>query len=265
MKKSLASIPLQEHVRQAAETLHKSLIPLGDSGRPLLFYQLKNAISAGIKKVYLIASVDNSAFVDFVDELKRKEGFEELEIHYAIQHIPNEREKPLGTADALQQCLEQYNDLFDENFTVCNGDNLYSSEALQILREPRNSPNALIAYDGQGSGHEDEKIAKFALLDFDEDNALTDILEKPTDEGMKQYQARHNILWVSMNIFNFHGGTVYPFLRDCPVHPKRQEKELPEAVRRMIEKIPGSVLCIPRSEKIPDLTSAEDISTFFQK
>ena len=263
MKKSLSNSLLPNEVMELAQNLHKSLIPLDNMGRPLLYYLLKNALGAGIKTIYLITSAENKGFKDFINRLKKEERFSELEVKYAIQNIPLGRKKPMGTADALQQCLEQHSNLLNENFTVCNGDNLYSEETFKVLRASRTPLNAMIAYDGEGLGHSGEKIAKFALLDFTDTQLLSNIIEKPTPEELSSYENRYDRFWVSMNIFNFEGGTIYPFLEQCPIHPERDEKELPEAVRNMVRAFPKSMLCISRSEKIPDLTSAQDIATFF--
>lgn len=265
MKKSLGSVPLSDSVREAAKNLHKSLIPLDDKARPLLYFLLRNAVEAGIRSIYLITSSGNKAFQDFVQGIKGQEPLRHLEVKFAIQEIPMNRQKPLGTADALEQCLEQYPGLLEQRFTVCNGDNLYSSDVFKQLNTMREIPNALIAYDGSALGHSKEKIAKFALLDFDEKNLLNSILEKPSAIELEKYTRKHNKLWVSMNIFNFDGATIFPYLKKCPVHPIRQEKELPKAVEQMVDERPGSVLCIQKSEEIPDLTSAKDISSFFQK
>ena len=47
-----------------------------------------------------------------------------LSIRFAIQKIPDNRVKPLGTADAVQQGLEQFPEWEGSKFTVCNSDNL---------------------------------------------------------------------------------------------------------------------------------------------
>ncbi len=263
MKRSLENSNLNQNVLDVAKKHHKSLIPLGKKGRPLLYFLLQNAVKAGIKTVYLITSIENQAFKDFIATLKDDNLFDDLEVNFAIQHLVEGREKPLGTADALQQCLEQYGILKKERFTVCNGDNLYDVSALKALSETRVTSNALIAYDGAALGHSQEKITKFALLDFNKDHLLTNIIEKPEGKELREYGRKHDKFWVSMNIFNFQGDFIYPFLCDCPIHPVRGEKELPGAVKTAVTELPGSVLCIPRSEKIPDLTAAQDIASFF--
>ena len=62
-----------------------------------------------------------------------------------------------------------------------------------------------------------------------------------------------------MNIFKLYGPVIQPFLEQCPLHPIRQEKELPVAIQGCIQENPTAFLVIPRNEHVPDLTSAEDI------
>lgn len=262
MKRSLASSGLDNETLRIASNLHKALIPLGETQKPLLFYLLKNAISAKIKHVYIITSPENAAFKGFTSEfLKKNNG---ISIHLAVQHVPKDRKKPLGTADALQQCIDQYPNLLKERFTVCNGDNLYSVGALNDLKKDRNAANALISYSSKGLNFSDERISKFALMDIDSNGFLKGIIEKPKLEGVNDYRDASGILRVSMNIFNFSGEVVYPYLQNCFLDPIRNEKELPQAVRRMVSEIENTMLCYPRSEHIPDLTDANDIKQFVE-
>ncbi len=262
MKKSLQESSLDSTVKEIALNQHKSLIPLGNSGKPMLYYLLRNASGAGIKKVYIITSEENSTFHQFLNSIENDESLMQLQIHIAIQYLEKGREKPLGTADALKQCLEQYENLTRERFTVCNGDNLYSSEAMKVLRQERKSPHATIAYIGSGLGFDDDQLAKFAVMEIDNNGFLQQIIEKPSQEVMNMYRSKRGELSISMNIFNFSGNEIYPFLVNCPINPKRKEKELPEAVRNLVRHITKSVVCFYRSERIPDLTTAKDISLF---
>ncbi|PRX53090.1 glucose-1-phosphate thymidylyltransferase [Flagellimonas meridianipacifica] len=262
MKKSLATANLDEKTKNIAQKLHKSLIPLGASGRPLLYYLIKNAVEAGYTQVYLITSRQNDGFKDEVGYKDRDNKYQGISVHFAIQHIPEGRNKPLGTADALEQCLNQYPELKDTVFTVCNGDNLYSVDALGDLRKTRSVPNALISYGSSGLKFSDERLAKFALMDISSEGYLKGIVEKPEISKMNKYRDASGELRVSMNIFSFSGKSIYPYLKNCSIHPIRNEKELPEAVRNMVADHPEGMLCYPRSEYIPDLTNAEDIGHF---
>ncbi|MEM9078785.1 MAG: sugar phosphate nucleotidyltransferase [Bacteroidota bacterium] len=262
MKKSLETANLDEKTKNIAQKLHKSLIPLGTSNRPLLYYLIKNAVEAGYIQVYLITSERNDGFKEVVGDKDRDNEYQGISVHFAIQHIPERREKPLGTADALEQCLDQYPELKSTAFTVCNGDNLYSVGALVDLRKMRDVPNALISYGGSGLQFSDERLAKFALMDISSAGYLNGIIEKPEISKIDEYRDTSGELRVSMNIFSFYGKEIYPYLKNCQIHPIRNEKELPEAVRNLVSNHPKSVLCYPRSEHIPDLTNAEDIGRF---
>lgn len=262
MKNSLANATVSETVLDAARDLHKSLIPLGENGKPLLYYLFKNAIAAGITHIYLITSKDTSGFNRFLETYKDEPGFSRLNVEFAIQHVPPTRKKPLGTADALQQCMDQYPILKENRFTVCNGDNLYSTAVFKLLKAERKAPHAIIAYSGHGLGFEDEKLAKFAVLAIDENSFLTHIIEKPGVNQLQSYKDEKGELRISMNIFNFSGADCYPFLVNCPINPERDEKELPEAVRNMSKANSKAVYCYPKSEKLPDLTTIADVATF---
>lgn len=265
MKRSLQEVDLKDEVLEAAKNRHKSLIPLDGKGRPLLYFLLQNAANAQIKRVYIITSENNEAFHEFVELYKEDDNIGQLQIKIAIQYVPEHREKPLGTADALEQCLEQYPELQSERFTVCNGDNLYSANVMQLLKKERDEPHAIIAYKGSGLGFDDERLSKFAVMDYCSQRYLQQIIEKPSLQEMEEYRGDDGELSISMNIFNFSGALIYPKLKRCPIHPERNEKELPDAVRMLVQDDFKSVVCIPYSEKIPDLTSANDIATFFNQ
>lgn len=260
MKKSLDKTKLDKSVKKAALKLHKSLVPLGEKGKPLLHYLLRNAARAGYASVYLITSEENQGFKDFLGKSNGQDG---LNIHFAIQYVPDKREKPLGTADALLQCLEQHPKLQEIPFTVCNGDNLYSVDALYDLRKDREAPHATIAYSGSGLGFTNERLAKFAVMDISSDGYLKQIVEKPSLDEMEKYRDPSGELRISMNVFSFSGDEIFPYIKNCPVNPMRDEKELPEAVRNAVADNPKAVLCYPRSERLPDLTDANDIKDFY--
>ncbi len=262
MKRSLATSNLDIETLNIATETHKSLIPLGKNQKPLLYYLIKNAIAAEITTIYLITSPKNIAFKEFVLRFLKEESDNEINFKYAIQYVPPDRNKPLGTADALKQCIDQYPKILQERFTVCNGDNLYSIEAFNDLKKDRKVPNALISYSSKELGFSEERIAKFALMHIDKDDFLKGIIEKPKPEVIEVYRNIDGSLRVSMNIFNFYGESVYPYLKNCLLNPLRNEKELPQAVRKMIEENAKSVVCYPRSETIPDLTDANDIKRF---
>ena len=256
MKRSVASKGLSKDDLQAANTNSKALIPVGQ--RPVMDFLLKNAIRAGFKRAILIVPPDHQAFKEFYGDGRAGNRFEELELNFAVQHRPPHREKPWGTADAVYQCLEQHPELQEQAFVVCNSDNLYSTQVLQTLSNTT-APNGLMAYDRDALHYPMERIARFALMKSDAEGKLLDIIEKPEPETIPRFKGADGRYRVSMNIFKFNGVDFFGYLKDCPPHPVRDEKELPTALLNMVKEHPGSVQCFPVSEAVPDLTSKEDI------
>ncbi len=261
MKKQMVDVNSlsDEEVAQANQR-SKSLISIDVSGRPLMDYLLYHAKKAGYKTVYIITGKENELFKSFYGKKKSGNNYHELTINFAIQYIPKNRVKPFGTSDALFQALEQYPNLQNETFTVCNSDNLYSINSLQLLRDT-NAKNALISYDRDGLKFSKERISRFALMQFSGENYLTAIVEKPALEEIERYKDVKGKLRVSMNIFKFHGNQLYPYLKNCTVNKERNEKELPTALMNMIANDSKAALGIPLHTHVPDLTSKQDIAS----
>lgn len=258
MKKQSLHQGLSDEEIEQANKRSKGLIGIDPNGRPLMDYLLYNAKRAGYKKVYIIISEQGELFKEFYGNSDKDNDFHGLSISFAIQYIPKGRVKPFGTADALFQAVEQYPELNRSYYTVCNSDNLYSSEALHKLRVT-SSKNAFISYNRDAMEFPSERISRFALAKLDEVNHLLDIIEKPSQEEVNSYKDKEGKLRVSMNAFKFDGSTIYPYLKNCPVHPERNEKELPTVLLNMLKEHPNAAIGIPFSEHVPDLTAKEDI------
>ena len=127
MKKSIDKNLTPEKINQANQ-LSKGLIKIG--GKPFLNYLMENILKAKFKNIFIITGENSSMFREIFEN---NVEFERLSFHFATQFIPQGREKPFGTADALLQCLDQYPSLKKESFCVCNSDNLYSINALSLI------------------------------------------------------------------------------------------------------------------------------------
>ena len=262
MKNSLKDASIPTEIAATAAKVHKALIPLGKSKQPLIARLLTHAQKAGYASVYLIVSEHDTAFQQWWKKLQAADPLKKLQLHFAFQSTPKNRDKPLGTADALCQAMVQYPELQQSCFTVCNGDNLYGISSLQQLLAPRSAPNALIAYDREGLQYPATRIAQFALLQMDAQGFLKGIVEKPKLETLETYRDTQGKLRVSMNVFSLQGNLLFPYFRDCPLDPVRQEKELPQALRNYIQQHPKTVHCFPQHAHLPDLTSAADVGSF---
>ncbi|MDA9668700.1 sugar phosphate nucleotidyltransferase, partial [Flavobacteriaceae bacterium] len=188
MKRSLETSELTPETKKIASSAHKSLIPLGFKQKPLLFHLIQNAVNAGFKEVYLITSPENEAFRACVGSAPKNNHFAGALVHYAIQYLLQGRNKPLGTADAVQQAMEQHPELKNESFTICNGDNLYSVHAFALLLAPRDTHHALISYNRSSLNYSSARMSSFAIIDISEEGLLENIIEKPDPETLKNYE-----------------------------------------------------------------------------
>ncbi len=260
MKKSLAQYDVDQSTKDKAQKHHKCLIPLGEKKRPLLYYHLRQAKKIGVNEVTIITPMDNGGFTDFLATGMVQEAFGDLKIKLVQQDRAAGAAKPLGTADAIQQAMDKNEALKEHAFVVLNGDNLYSIKSLQLLFSSPEKQNALIGYDRNGLNFPTARIQKFAVLQTDTNHYLQDILEKPTLETVEKVKDHRGTIRVSMNIFRLYGPTIYPYLKRCPIHPERHEKELPTAVKHCVQDNPTAFLMYPLCEHVPDLTAVEDIA-----
>ncbi|SDB59537.1 glucose-1-phosphate thymidylyltransferase/glucose-1-phosphate adenylyltransferase [Flavobacteriaceae bacterium MAR_2010_188] len=260
MKNSEGNSSLSPEEIKQANSKSKGLISIDDKGRPILDYLLFNAKKAGYEKIIFVVSDSGSGhFKELYGEKTKDNDFNGLKISYATQHIPENREKPLGTADAVFQAIEQFAELKSKEFAVCNSDNLYTINGLLKIRTQEWN-NALLGYDRDALQFSSERISRFAILKLDQEDYLIDIIEKPELSNLEVFADEKGKLRVSMNIFKFNGKDLFEYFRDCPMHPVRNEKEIPSVLKNFIDKENGEIKVIPISEHVPDLTSKEDIS-----
>jgi glucose-1-phosphate adenylyltransferase len=253
------SAPVDPSLLREAEQRPKSMIGVGAGRRPLLDYLLFNAREAGYRDIVIVIGERDREFREQYGPADRNNTFRGLTISYALQPIPAGRSKPLGTADALLCALRTREDWRGKAFTVCNSDNLYSRRALRLLLEDPH-PAALIDYDRHALRFEQSRIEQFAVIWKKPSGFLEAIVEKPTPAAIAAAADASGRVGVSMNIFRFSFDRVFPLLDRVPLHPVRQEQEIPTAVMMMVAVDQESVMTIPLSEYVPDLTHQDDIA-----
>ena len=264
MRKSLGNrAPIEGGAVEILSGIPKAMIPVGPEGRPFLDYLLLNVSRAGYSEVVIVVSA--------VDELFRGRYSNPAEIglppglnvSFAVQEILEGRGKPAGTADALLCALESRPDWAGKRVTVCNSDNLYPVRALKTAIDSEYE-NSMIAFDSEALGLPREKIETFAVIKADPSWHVLEIIEKPGPAIYESAADNKGRINVSMNVFRFSYDMIFPILSDVPFDPVRDEKELPAAIRMMIDLHPGSLHAIPLSESVPDLTSSGDISAVIE-
>ena len=253
MKKSIDS-DIDDSKADEANKKSKSLITFGN--KPFIYFLLKNIVEAGFENVIMVVGKD---FDDFKKQLDNLNFNNKLKIEYAIQKIPKDRVKPFGTADAVFQTMDQIEILKDSSFCVCNSDNLYSTSSLRLIRE-NDFENAVLAYDRDSLNFPKERVSSFSILMTDDNFNLVNFIEKPTQEQVDQNLDSNGKIRVSMNIFKFNGMQAFDFIKNCPINPIRNEKELPSAIVNMINENDLYMKGIPIAEHVPDLTSKADIN-----
>lgn len=264
LKNSLSKSKQSVEKKRLGLQYHKSLLPLGNRQHPLLYYSLRNAQQAKVSSVYLITGEATEGFDLFLAKYAQQPVVASLTIECIPQRIPSGRTKPLGTADAIRQALEQKRELMNRSFIVINGDNLYSANALNALYALPEKQQALIGYHREALRYPVERLRQFSLLEFTTQNNLKRIVEKPTAEVVARLEKSQANILVSMNVFKFFGASIYPHVKNCPLDRQRNEKELPQAVQLHIEQKAGSFTVLPFSEHVPDLTSLADLDTLNQ-
>jgi len=253
MTKPVKNIKLSIDQIDAANSKSKVLIEFGSEKKPFISYLILNAVQSGFKYIYIVISEKADIFRNNINFKSN-----EANIKFSIQYLPNNRIRPLGTADAVLQTLNQFPVLKSTSFCVCNGDNLYSIKSLSKIRLSE-AENAFIAYNRDGLNFSEKRISSFAVIKMNENNFLEDIIEKPEIELINEYLDNSGKVRVSMNLFKFSGAYSFKFFENCPLNDLRDEKEIPDVLKNMILKKPNSVLGIPISDTVLDLTSKNDI------
>ena len=250
MKKSSSSQNMSKTQLDQSNKRMKGFIQVGEGMEPLIYYIIKNAISAEINNFYIIISDDSKDFQEYLKSLENKLG---IYLKFAFQDFYGQV-KPSGTSDAIFQTMNQYKELMKTRFLVCNCDNLYSSKAMELLKR-ENNYNSMIAYDYECLDFSNERLSSFSILKI-KNNFLSEITEKPDIEIIRNNDQKK---YVSMNIFSFIGSKVYKYLKDCPVNIERGEKELASALQNMILDDKESIKTFSLCEHVPDMTYKEDI------
>ena len=258
MKKSVETASgVDPKLLREAKEKSKAMISVGTGSRPFLDYVLDNSEKAGYRNICIVVGERDNSIREYYEGAGAK-LFSGIRISYAVQTIPPGREKPLGTADALLVALRAMPEWKGQSLTVCNSDNLYSVNALRLLLDDMHA-NSLIDYDRSALKFSAERISRFAVLAKDSQGFLTGIVEKPAEEEIRRYTGKNGRIGVSMNLFRFSYDMVLPFLERVPLHPVRQEKEIPTVLNMMIATDAHAIYTIPLSEHVIDLTSQSDI------
>lgn len=169
----------------------KQMDGLGPNGETIIDYSIYDAVQAGFGKVVYI--VRESFKEQFEQTVKEKyanvtcvdgEPLQFVFVTQELNKIPArftlnpERQKPWGTAHAVQMAAEVIN----EPFAVINGDDYYGKDSFRILgdwlREHENSEGvySIVGFELSNTLSESGGVSR-GICSYDADQHLTDIVE----------------------------------------------------------------------------------------
>ena len=172
----------------------KQIDPVSDNGEIILDFSLYDAMLAGFERVVFVIKEENEEdFRKLIDDRAGKY----MEVSYAFQkkddipegfEVPEEREKPWGTAHAVYAAREY----IDAPFCVINADDYYGSGAFQSIYEFLESI----------CGNEDAAPEEYAMVAFQLDKTLTEnghvargVCDVSEDGVLKAVTERTKIMW----------------------------------------------------------------------
>ena len=115
----------------------KQIEPVGPNKEFIIDYSIYDAIKAGFNKVVFIIKKENyDIFKETIgkrveDKIKTEYVFQELDNLPENYTVPEERQKPWGTAHAIG-CASN---IINEPFMIINADDFYGSDAYQKMSE----------------------------------------------------------------------------------------------------------------------------------
>jgi len=250
MKTSNVSTDLSEDQVYQSNSRAKGFIEINEKNETLIYHIIKNSITAEIQDFYIILSEDSIEFQNYLKKIEKKLS---IKIRFAFQDYYG-NPKPMGTADAIYQAMNQFPILKSSRFLVCNSDNIYSVKAIKTLKSEL-THNSMIAYNSECLEFSEEKISSFSILEI-KNKFLYKIIEKPTINHIRNITEEK---FISMNIFSFFGDQVYDYLSNCEISQDRGEKEIATAIQNMINDRNESIKVFKICEHVPDLTYKNDI------
>ncbi len=226
-------VNLDNQQTKIAELGVKALMPIVGS-RTFLDFGVDNLKSAGFTDICLVIGEEHQILKDFC----RNQN-----LQFVIQKEPH------GTSDAVFSAREFVG---NDKFLVVNSDNIYPIDVLNQLQTLET--DGLIAFERESlikqSNISEDKINKFAVVEFDENNNLKKITEKPEFVSKKE-------TYVSMNAWVF---TPNIFIACQQIKPSsRGEYEITTAVQFAIDNLGETFKVIKSLSGVLDLSSREDI------
>ena len=236
---------------QLLQTRSKAMLPISPEGKPFLALLLERLVSEGVDDVCVVLSSEDQNTSEWLAPWVPKG----LSVGYARQTISSDRDKPMGTADAVQRGLEARPDWHGCSVAIFNGDNLPPEGAVAQLKT---TEAGMLAFAQSQLGLPNERTKAFAIVEGSAEEGVHALVEKPSDKEVQRLRDEHGEVWVSMNVFRLHYEVLLAGCTSAPIHPERQERELPTAALLAAERNGAKLQWIPCRGAFLDLTHPHD-------
>ena len=233
------------------KTRSKAMLPISHEGKPFLALLLERLVSEGVDDVCVVLSSEDQDTPGWLAPWI-PDG---VSVGYARQTIPSDRDKPMGTADAVQRGLEARPEWQGRSVAVFNGDNLPPEGAVAQLKT---TTAGMLAFAQSHLGLPIERTKAFAIVEGSSDAGVHALVEKPSAEDVERLRDEHGEVWVSMNVFRLPYEALLVGCTSAPIHPVRQERELPTAALLAAEQNGAKLQWIPCRGAFLDLTHPQD-------
>ena len=252
----------------------KQVEPVGRNGEAILDFSVYDAIEAGFNKiVFVIKKAIEKEFKELVGnriakKIKAEYAFQELNDIPAGFSVPEGREKPWGTAQAILCCKN----LINEPFAVINADDYYGKSAFKKIYEHLKNDGenyCMVGFRLANTLTENGSVARGVCCV--EDGFLTDIDERTKIYSDCTYETENGELIkmepdtvVSMNmwgfttdLFKYLEGAFVEFLKEKG-NELKSECYLPLVVGDLIKKGEKKAKVLASEDKWYGVTYRED-------
>ncbi len=162
----------------------KQIEPIGPNGEFIIDYSIYDAIRAGFNKVVFVIKEENyEIFKETIGKriephVKVEYAFQKLDEVPSFVEIPEGREKPWGTAQALY-CAREY---IDGPFAIISADDFYGKDSFDILAKTLSETNnySIIGYLIKNTISNNGSVKRGVIFE-DENHYLTDIKESKVE------------------------------------------------------------------------------------
>lgn len=191
------------------KSIPKEMLPIVD--RPVIDYIVDECIQSGIEDIYIISNNKKSSLKNYFEDnyslnkhLKKHDKEQDLKIVNELDNLRGikifeENVNDLkGDGYALKR-IKKY--MKDEPFALLNGDDLMSCDNIPVLKQLINMYNETESNIIGVRTVDDKDIHKYGIIEYEKDNLIKNIVEKPSLEKAPSRDANLGRYILSENFF----------------------------------------------------------------